>query len=151
MTQQEGLTPALSAAQMRRRELRAALVSLEDAVSAAARTGVEWRAQVVARLEDLRQAFEHHAADTEGPGGLYEEMQTLAPHLSDKAQRLREEHPQLRAAIDGAIADTARIDPAGVDEARSALETLMIRLVRHRQRGADLIWEAYMVDVGGSD
>lgn len=151
MTQQEGLSPALSAAQVRRRELRAALVALEDAVSSAARTGIEWREQVVARLTDLGQAFEHHVAETEGPAGLYDEMQALAPHLSDKAQRLREEHPTLKAGIEEALARVAQMGPASVEDERTALEGLMGRVVRHRQRGADLIWEAYMVDVGGSD
>jgi hypothetical protein len=33
---------------------------------------------------------------------------------------------------------------------RHALE-LMAALVRHRQRGADLVYEAYSVDIGGED
>lgn len=147
MTEQEGLTPALSAAQLRRRELRTALVALEDAVSSAAEA--EWGERVTARLTDLHQAFEHHVAETEGPGGLYDEMQTLAPHLSDKAQRLREEHPTLATAIDEALARTGRTQPSEIDRERGALQDLMDRLVRHRQRGADLVWGAYMIDIGG--
>ncbi len=151
MTEQEGLTPALSAAQLRRRELRAALVALEDAVSSAAGVGTEWGERVTARLTDLRQAFEHHVAETEGPGGLYDEMQALAPHLSDKAQRVREEHPALATAIDEALARTKRTQPSEIDQARGSLQDLMDRLVRHRQRGADLVWGAYMIDIGGGD
>lgn len=151
MTQLEQPTPAFSAAQARRRELRVALVALEDAVSAAARSGAEWRAQVGARLADLAAAFERHVADTEGPGGLYQEMETLAPHVSEKARRLREEHPDLAQAIAAARAQVAAAGRPDVDEERAALERLMVRLVRHRQRGADLVWDAYLIDIGGSD
>ena len=33
---------------------------------------------------------------------------------------------------------------------REAATRLLDRLVRHRQRGSDLIYEAYAVDIGGS-
>jgi hypothetical protein len=32
---------------------------------------------------------------------------------------------------------------------RAAATSLLARLARHRQRGADLVFEAYQVDVGG--
>jgi hypothetical protein len=32
---------------------------------------------------------------------------------------------------------------------REEVTTLMGQLVRHRQKGADLVWEAYDVDLGG--
>jgi hypothetical protein len=32
---------------------------------------------------------------------------------------------------------------------RSVLTSLLVALARHRQRGADLVYEAYAVDIGG--
>jgi hypothetical protein len=32
---------------------------------------------------------------------------------------------------------------------RADLTTLLVALARHRQRGADLVYEAYDVDIGG--
>jgi len=34
---------------------------------------------------------------------------------------------------------------------REAINQLLALLARHRQRGSDLIYEAYAVDIGGSD
>jgi hypothetical protein len=33
---------------------------------------------------------------------------------------------------------------------RDDLQRLMGRIVRHRQGGADLVWEAYAIDIGGA-
>ena len=38
---------------------------------------------------------------------------------------------------------------AWVESIRDAAITLMGLLVRHRQRGADLVYEAYDVEIGG--
>jgi len=38
---------------------------------------------------------------------------------------------------------------AWADEIRAELTTLLVALARHRQRGADLVYEAYDVDLGG--
>lgn len=152
MTEQEQhLTPALEAAAQRRREVRAALVGLEDATSSPSREIEAWRRRVAEALDDLDRAFEVHAVETERPGGLYDEMEDLAPHLAGKARRLREDHPVIRAAI---AAEEARfvapIDEAAVDAIRDDLQRLMGRIVRHRQHGADLVWEAYAVDIGAA-
>jgi len=38
-----------------------------------------------------------------------------------------------------------------VDRVRDDLQRLIGGLVRHRQKGADLVWEAYNVDIGGPE
>ena len=38
-----------------------------------------------------------------------------------------------------------------VDDLRERATGLLGHLVRHRQRGADLIYEAYQTDIGGGD
>ena len=43
----------------------------------------------------------------------------------------------------------AATDVEDVDEVRDAGLALLGRLSRHRQRGADLIWDAYQTDIGG--
>ena len=40
-------------------------------------------------------------------------------------------------------------DPEWVERLRSVLTSLLVALARHRQRGADLVYEAYAVDIGG--
>jgi hypothetical protein len=38
-----------------------------------------------------------------------------------------------------------------LDRARDDLQRLIGAVVRHRQKGADLVWEAYNVDIGGTE
>lgn len=143
-------TPALQAAARRRRELRDALVTFEDALSSPVRDRVTWRAEVADALEALDLAFRDHVAETEAAGGLYEEMRDSAPHVGAKARRLREEHPVMQAALADALSRLVVPPPddAAAGTARDELQLLMGRIVRHRQHGADLVWEAYAIDIG---
>ena len=152
MDQEHQATQALEAAARRRRELRDALVELENAVSSPARDSERWREGVAARLAVLREAFADHVAETEGAGGLYDEMEDIAPHVQGKARRLREEHPPLTSAIIDTVARFAEPLPEGTDfdAIRDDLQRLMGRFIRHRQHGADLVWEAYALDIGGA-
>jgi hypothetical protein len=150
MTHEPQPTPALEVAARRRRELREALVAFEDAISSPIRDRVAWRAEVADALEALGHAFEDHVAATEAPGGLYDEMRETAPHLGAKARRLREEHPQITAALAAAVPRLGAppADEADVETLRDDLQRLMGQIVRHRQHGADLVWEAYSIDIG---
>jgi len=152
MSSESQPTPALEAAARRRRELREALVSFEDALSSPLRDRESWRAEVAEHLEALGQAFDDHVEETEHPGGLYDEMEEIAPHLAGKARRLREEHPAVAAALVDAGARVAQplADDVDIDALRDDLQRLMGRIVRHRQHGADLVWEAYAVDIGAA-
>ena len=150
MTSEPHATPALEAAARRRRELHEALVAFEDALSSPMRDRVTWHAEVTDALEALGHAFEDHVAATESRGGLYDEMRDTSPHLGAKASRLREEHPAITTALAEASTRLAAppADEADADAARDELQRLMGRIVRHRQHGADLVWEAYAIDIG---
>ncbi len=152
MNQEQQATQALEAAARRRRELRDALVVLEDAVASSVHDPERWRLGVAARLLGLREAFADHVAETEATGGLYDEMEEIAPHVQGKARRLREEHPPLTSAIVDAVAgfDTPFPEATDLNALRDDLQRLMGRLIRHRQHGADLVWEAYQLDIGGA-
>ena len=152
MNQEQQATQALEAAARRRRELRDALVVLEDAVASSVHDPERWRLRVAARLLGLREAFAEHVAETEATGGLYDEMEEIAPHVHGKARRLREEHPPLTSAIVDAVArfDTPFPEATDLNALRDDLQRLMGRLIRHRQHGADLVWEAYQLDIGGA-
>lgn len=152
MTDDQHLTPALEAAARRRRELREALVAFEDALASPFRDIESWRLEVREHLEVLRHAFAVHVEETEQPGGLYDEMADLAHHVAARAKRLRADHPRITEAL----AEGARrlegplASEADVDAVRDDLERIMFRIVRHRQGGADLVWEAYAVDIGAA-
>jgi hypothetical protein len=75
--------------------------------------------------------------------------------LSTPASRLRREHSDILATIvRGARqlgAPPAEDDGylSWAEEMRVELTALLAALARHRQRGADLVYEAYAVDLGG--
>jgi hypothetical protein len=148
----EDLSPTLAETARRRADLHGALVEVEQATSRpAVGREPEWTKEVVIRLEALAHAIDEHVEITERHGGLYDEICTKAPHLSGKIDRLRAEHPDLRSATQQLVERLG--DGLGeawpLGEARDDLQRLLGRIVRHRQLGSDLVWEAYNLDIGG--
>ncbi len=149
----DDLTPALEAARRRRVELHEALVRLETEISSPGRgRPADWAGDVAKALANLQAAFDEHIEATERPGGLYEEILENSPRLAGQVRRLQEEHPAIHGSIGSALDRTSEpIDDEGLDEVRDELQRLMGLVVRHRQRGADLVWEAYNLDIGGAE
>jgi len=149
----DDVSPTLAETARRRADLRDALMDVEQAISRpAVGREPEWTKGVVLRLEGLAHAIEEHVEITERPEGLYDEISTKAPHLATKIDRLREEHPVLRDRTQVLLTklQTTPIGPAWpLDEARDDLQRLLGQIVRHRQLGSDLVWEAYNLDIGG--
>lgn len=150
---QPEVSPTLAEARQRRSDLHEALIDVERAISSpASGREADWSKDVVRRLQDLAGTIEDHVEVTERAGGLYDEIGGKAPRLADKIDRLRREHPEMRAGTRRLI-ERFEATPAGdawpVEEARDDLQRLLGRLVRHRQLGADLVWEAYNLDIGG--
>ena len=138
-------TSSLAAARRHRAELLQVIQGFEAALAAPARDP-QWRERVIPRLGALRDAFGEHVVVTEGPEGLYAELLDHAPRLARGVHSLIREH----AAIIGSI-DTlqARIGAGDVKRVRGWATDLLRELARHRQRGADLVYEAYATDIGG--
>jgi hypothetical protein len=147
------VNPALEEARRRRADLHAALVKVEGVISGPAfGRETDWSKEVLLSLEDLGRAIDEHIEVTERAGGLYDEITHRAPHLSLKIERLAEEHPAMRAET-AAMLERLRETPIGdawpLDRARDDVQRLLGKVVKHRQLGADLVWEAYNLDIGG--
>lgn len=132
----------------RRADLHHILVELESAIAAAA-PGREdaWKDMVRAALDRLASAFAVHVEATEGPDGLFDEVRRRAPRLDAVCRRLARDHAVITTEL---AAATAALD-GGVPEAREKVLSLLAHLARHRQTGADLVYEAYEVDLGGME
>jgi hypothetical protein len=153
MADHEELTRAFQEAARRRADLRHALVDVERAISSPAAGRLEtWTGDVVKRLTLLRDSIDEHIGVTERPDGLYDEILHRAPRLSGQVERLRGEHPTLREGTTDLI-QRLHANPIGeswpVEEARDDAQRLLGKIVKHRQQGADLVWEAYNLDIGG--
>jgi hypothetical protein len=139
--------PALAAARRQRAELLQSIHHFERALAVPA-GDPSWHERVAARLARLRDAVTEHVVVTEGPDGLYGELLEHAPRLCRSVNILIREHAAIVAAVDALCARLP--DPAvAVEQIRSWASDLLRELSRHRQRGADLVYEAYATDIGG--
>ena len=149
------ITPTLEEVVRRRADLYHAILALEGAAARPA-TGREedWVAGVIEALGEVEHEIDDHIEITERPTGLYDEIVDVAPRLSRNIQRLRAEHPQMQEAtstLRARLAATSAHDAAEVTVARDEIQHVLGLLVKHRQRGADLLWEAYSLDTGGAE
>lgn len=135
----------------RRAELRASMSAVEHALaSPAAGRGEHWAEWLRMALVELYDDLREHVAITEGPGGLYQELARTAPRLAGPVEQLTREHEQIVRTVEELLTwvDVTDRVPDVVEVRRIGTE-LLTTLMRHRQRGADLVFEAYDVDIGG--
>jgi len=139
----------LDAVRERRAGLRAAMSGLEGALAAPApgRTD-DWTARVRDALGMVQEVWTRHVVETEAPGAFLDDLVETEPRLANQVGRLREEHASILGMMLAAEDDLA-LDPIDVDVVRTTLTSLLSQLARHRQRGADLVYEAFDVEIGG--
>lgn len=94
-------------------------------------------------LDRLASDFALHVEVTEGADGLHQAILAGDLRLANQVHTLAGEH----GAIAAEIAAVLSAQPPS----REAVAALVKRLVRHRKRGASLIYEAYETDIGGVD
>jgi hypothetical protein len=146
--------PELEDVRLRRAGLKSALSALEIAIAAPGRS-YEWTDGVRESLQTLHEVWTRHIVETEAPGAFLDEIVGESPRLATPASRLRREHSEILGGIVRAEKKLAVIPiddeslDAQVEELRVELTELLVALARHRQRGADLVYEAYQVDIGG--
>lgn len=145
----------LASIRLRRDELYEALLALERAVGAPARGRAgTWAATVRERLAALRDALQAHIAATEAEDGLFAQVLDREPRLAHGVERLRADHVSALDAVgvaDVELAPTDVFDEARAEAIRSHLHDLIHSLFLHRSRGAELVYEAYDVDLSAGD
>lgn len=135
------------AAQQRRADLLRTIHGFERAIASPG-AAPTWRQRVSEQLAALEDQLTEHIAVTEGPDGLYAELLAHAPRLDRQVAGLTGEHGALRELVE-ALANRVRDPAVGVAEVRQLATELLGELARHRQRGADIVYEAYATDIGG--
>jgi hypothetical protein len=150
---QQRNTEILAQVRIKRDELYGSILGLEHELSAPSRERVpEWSRGVSERLAQVRSAFDHHLAITEGSGGLFDDVMNQAPRLAHAIAQLRQEHQFLESQLGEAarsVETTANSD--GVEGVRVRLLDLIRELLEHRHRGSELVYDAYNVDIGAGD
>ena len=134
-----------------RAELRESMSALEDALAApAAADQARWAQRVHVSLVELSGDFREHIDITEAANGLYRDLLKTSPRLSGAVAGLTREHVLICSQVESLLAQVTAPDLVeDVDRVRALGTALLGRLVRHRQRGSDLVYEAYQFDIGG--
>jgi hypothetical protein len=104
-------------------------------------------------MDPFRGALISHADDVERSEGLLIEILDAAPRLAGRIQTIKTEHVELLQRCDDLI-ETTRASAAKSPDptlVRRRVLNLLGHLTRHRQHGADLVYEAYNVDISASD
>lgn len=140
--------PQQPSARAQRVGLRSAITGLRAAGVAPADDRAAWNRSVVVALTELRAALARHAEFTEGPDGLFADIRAEAPRLIHRAERLEAEHTELEDRIDGCAGELAGVDLA---TAEASIAAVVTAFDRHVDRGAELVYEAYNVDISTGD
>ena len=146
----------LRVARAQRADLRNAMVKLERALARPAPGRVaEWADLVHDELVEMATTFERHIAVTEGDSGFLAEIAEHSPRLINAIKRLIREHERIRSELSSTLDHIRALDTSANEAAiagvREHVTALVTDLARHRQHGADLVYEAHAVDIGGSD
>jgi len=141
----------LDAVVLRRAELRETLTYLEHCLAAPAfGRAVVWGEAVHDALTTLAADFAAHVDVTEGSGGLHDAILAGDVRLANAVAALTAEHAEVATEIARLVADSAPpVVEDDVDALRERGTRLLTALSKHRQRGADLIYEAFEADIGG--
>jgi hypothetical protein len=108
-----------------------------------------WRPGITRAVEQLRAAFSMHVDVTEGPSGLYAGLLEHAPRLARGLSGLLHDHGAVMSALDALEHHLEPDEDPDVDEVRRQAAQVLHEVWQHRQRGADLVYEAYATDIGG--
>jgi hypothetical protein len=144
---------ALSGVRRRRAELHGTIVDVEGALASPARGREElWGIRVRDALAALITDFAEHVRTTEGPEGLHQEIVSADPRLVNAVQKLTDDHQVIAADLaEVSVLARSTLSAEEVDLVRTKTTRLLAILIRHRQRGADLVYEALATDLGASE
>jgi hypothetical protein len=156
VSDQRSADGSLDAVRARRARLGAAMGALESAIGGPAPGRLDdWTAGIHDALGRLRTALATHIAETEAPDGLLAQVVEQAPRLANAVNRLRDEHQVLAGEVDALDTLQPPANETGrgpwVTATRDQVLSFLGRLARHRHAGADLLYEAYSVDVSTAD
>ena len=135
--------------------LKRARERMDDAIIApAAGDPAAWAGGLRDALAGLAAVLRQHREGAEAPGGSFDDMAAMAPHLLFRIDHVRTELPPLIERADELREDvTGQIAGGKVDAARlrSDAGRLQSDVRHHMASSVDLLFEVYDRDLGGGD
>lgn len=134
----------------RRQDLYRAMQRLESTVSRASGQG-DWVEKVRDALTGLAESIDRHVTEIEAPKGLFAEVIDRSPHLSANVNRLEREHEELIETTGAALEMITAEDGVEVEQVKRMALRILGKIAIHRQRGSELLFDAYNVDLSAGD
>lgn len=137
-----------SEAKQARRDLLAAMTTLESALTEPAR-GDTNRAALESHVHALQRAFDEHKELVEGGTGLFADLAGAEPRLQSHVEEIRSEHSLIAeqaAGIAAAIPIEGR-DPEMVGR----ISTLLAEIADHSRHMVSLAYDAFDTDIPAID
>lgn len=131
-----------------RSRLAHAMGVIEDAAASPAGKK-SWLPDLGDAARSLSAAFTHHIDEVQSPHGLLDRIVEQAPRLQRAVQATRDEHDTIIQSINALLEMTDAESPSDPEDIREAVVATLTALTKHRQRGADLLYDAYDIDIGG--
>jgi hypothetical protein len=146
-------TNVLGGVRQRRTELARVMDSVHQVASTPSAPSPEaWAGAVAIRLAELEAAWRHHIGVTEGPTGLHTEIVQVSPRLSAAVAKLTADHGVVAAELAALLTDIETVHTAQSAEAVHArVVEVLATIDRHRHKGANLVYEAFNVDLSSAD
>lgn len=108
----------------------------------------DWRIEIEGALSELKKALTAHVDEVESYSGLFAEILSRSPHLAASVESLEREHRDLMKVCEDALSLTADLSDKSL---RRRVNQLLVRVAIHRQTGAELLYDAYNVDIAAGD
>lgn len=110
-----------------------------------------WAKTLRQDLDRLSTALETHISASEAPGGMLEDIVQAAPRLAHQVERAKRDHTELRYRLEAAIKALPGDGGGDIRPVREQVVEVLAGIVRHRHLGADLVYEAFSVDIEAMD
>lgn len=127
--------------------------AVDEAISLPSGDIEEWKGNLAEAAELLLEMLQTHREISEAPGGLFEEVSQLRPELHNRLEFMRSEHILLIEEGGRLLeAATASVMPTSglVTNLREDAGYLVSKVREHMAIGADILFETYCREIGGS-
>lgn len=146
------MSDSFDQARENRAGLRAAMGEVERSLASPATGRVQaWTKTLGQDLDRLGAALENHITASEAPGGMLDDIVQAAPRLAHRVERARREHTELRYRLEAAVRALPGDADGDTHAAHEQVVEVLAGIVRHRHLGADLVYEAFNVDIEAAD
>lgn len=144
----------ITALNARRESLHLAITGLQDALETPTGDAELWRLRVAMAVDHAAARLSDHIDQTDSTSGLLARATDVEPRLARRVAQLRVDHERLEIGLDALAQALSNVDDEELEiqtyRLRGQTADLLEELIGHRQRGSDLLAEAFNLDFGQS-